>query len=68
MLSGYNQVCLNDVNFEDAAFDSIITYKDLNASIASKMTDDKRYYIFLDEIQQVEHVEEKRKLPAAFPF
>jgi predicted AAA+ superfamily ATPase len=42
------------MNFEDAAFDPIITYKELNAYISSKMTDSKRYYIFLDEIQLVE--------------
>jgi predicted AAA+ superfamily ATPase len=42
------------MNFEDAAFDSISGYRELGAYISSKMTDSKRYYIFLDEIQIVE--------------
>jgi predicted AAA+ superfamily ATPase len=45
------------INFESSEFDSIITYKELNAYIESKMTDEKRYYIFLDEIQDVENWE-----------
>jgi predicted AAA+ superfamily ATPase len=45
------------VNFEDAEFDAIQTYRNLNSYLASKMTDSKRYYIFLDEIQLVENWE-----------
>jgi predicted AAA+ superfamily ATPase len=42
------------LNFEDAEFDSIQTYRDLNNYITAKMTGSDRYYIFLDEIQAVE--------------
>ena len=42
------------INFEDAEFDSIISYKELNKYIAGKMKDSKKYCIFLDEIQMVE--------------
>lgn len=45
------------MNFEDAAFDSIINYRNLNDYLAAKMTDGRRYYIFLDEIQIVEQWE-----------
>jgi predicted AAA+ superfamily ATPase len=41
------------INFEDSEFDDIKTYKELNKHIADKMKDDKKYYIFLDEIQMV---------------
>jgi len=41
------------INFEDSEFDEIVSYKELNKYIASKMKDDKKYYIFLDEIQMV---------------
>jgi predicted AAA+ superfamily ATPase len=41
------------INFEDSEFDEIKTYKDLNKYIVDKMKDDKKYYIFLDEIQMV---------------
>jgi predicted AAA+ superfamily ATPase len=45
------------INFEDAEFDVLLTYRDLNSYILSKMTDQGRYYIFLDEIQIVENWE-----------
>ncbi|MDR1635721.1 MAG: ATP-binding protein [Treponema sp.] len=45
------------MNFEDAAFDSILDYRNLNDYLAAKMTGDGRYYIFLDEIQIVEQWE-----------
>ncbi|GHV93811.1 ATPase [Spirochaetia bacterium] len=45
------------LNFEDSEFDSILTYKNLNTYITAKITDSKRYYIFLDEIQIVENWE-----------
>jgi predicted AAA+ superfamily ATPase len=41
------------LNFEDAEFDEIVTYKDLNRFVADKMRDEKKYYVFLDEIQRV---------------
>jgi len=40
-------------NFEEAEFSNILTYKKLHDYVTDKMTDDKRYYIFLDEIQMV---------------
>lgn len=45
------------INFEDADFDEIKTYKELNKYISEKMKDDKKYYVFLDEIQMVENWE-----------
>ena len=45
------------INFEDAEFDNIQTYKDLNKYVADRIKDDKKYYIFLDEIQMVENWE-----------
>lgn len=45
------------VKFEDMEFDSIRDYKKLHEYVLSKMGDDGRYYIFLDEIQIVEHWE-----------
>ncbi|MDR0309282.1 MAG: ATP-binding protein, partial [Candidatus Methanoplasma sp.] len=41
------------INFEDAEFDFITGYKELHEHVLSKISDDKRYYIFLDEIQNV---------------
>jgi len=45
------------INFEDADYDELLDYKKLNAYIESKITDDKTYYILLDEIQEVVHWE-----------
>jgi predicted AAA+ superfamily ATPase len=45
------------VNFEDSDYEWIVTHKELNSYIAEKMKDDKRYYIFLDEIQEVKNWE-----------
>ena len=45
------------INFEDAEFDDIATYKELVKYVAGKMVDTKKYYIFLDEIQIVENWE-----------
>lgn len=45
------------INFEDAEFDEIVSYRDLNEFITGKMKDDKRYYIFLDEIQRIDQWE-----------
>jgi predicted AAA+ superfamily ATPase len=41
------------INFEDEQFANITTNKELSAYFKSRMTDDKPYYIFLDEIQEV---------------
>jgi predicted AAA+ superfamily ATPase len=45
------------INFEDSQFDDLTNYKQLNKYILSLMKDDKRYYIFFDELQGVEHWE-----------
>ena len=42
------------INFEDSEYDEILSYKELNKYILSKIKDKKKYYIFLDEIQMVE--------------
>ncbi|MCL2296572.1 MAG: ATP-binding protein [Methanomassiliicoccaceae archaeon] len=42
------------INFEDSDFDEITSYKELNKYVADRMKDQKRYYIFLDEVQAVE--------------
>jgi len=42
------------INFEDSEFDEIVSYKELNRYVADRMKDDKRYFIFLDEVQIVE--------------
>jgi predicted AAA+ superfamily ATPase len=41
------------INFEDADFWGIQSHEELNAFFREKLTDDRPYYIFLDEIQQV---------------
>jgi len=41
------------MNFEDMQWENITSSKELNAYFKEKMTDEKRYYIFLDEIQLV---------------
>lgn len=46
-----------EINFEDLAFENIKNYKKLNSYILKKIIDDKKYYIFLDEIQHVKNFE-----------
>ncbi|MDO4280234.1 MAG: ATP-binding protein [Peptococcaceae bacterium] len=45
------------VNFEDIAYEKIRSAEKLNDYILEKITDDKKYYIFLDEIQHVRQFE-----------
>lgn len=45
------------VNFEDFQFEKIRTCEKLNNYVKSRITDDSRYYIFLDEIQHVRSFE-----------
>jgi predicted AAA+ superfamily ATPase len=45
------------INFESSDYDDIISYKELNKYVENKMKDGKRYYIFLDEIQNVKNWE-----------
>ena len=46
------------VNFELIEFEELQDYKKLNKYIKEKMKDDKKYYVFLDEIQKVIKFEE----------
>ena len=41
------------INFEDLKFAKLNTSEKLNNYILKKITDDHKYYIFLDEIQHV---------------
>ena len=45
------------VNFEDIQYEKIRTYEKLNKYVISKITDEAKYYIFLDEIQHVRNFE-----------
>ena len=51
------------LNFEDLDFDYIVDASDLNKEIKSRIKDEKKYYIFLDEIQ---HVVQFEKALASF--
>lgn len=46
------------VNFELIEFEELQNYKKLNTYIKGKIVDDKKYYVFLDEIQKVEKFED----------
>ena len=45
------------VNFEFIEFENLIDYKELNKYIKEKIKDDKLYYLFFDEIQNVNNFE-----------
>jgi len=42
------------INFEDLTYDNIKNYQDLNNYIKDKITKKSKYYLFFDEIQNVE--------------
>lgn len=46
-----------DINFEDLDFEEYTDYKKLYSYIKERLIEDKKNYIFLDEIQHVEHFE-----------
>ena len=46
------------VNFELIEFEELQDYKRLNVYIKEKIVDEKKYYVFLDEIQKVEKFED----------
>lgn len=46
------------VNFELIEYEELQDYKKLNQYIKEKVSDDKKYYVFLDEIQKVEKFED----------
>lgn len=43
------------INFEDLDYESLCDYKQLYAYLKEQLTEDKKTYIFLDEIQNVEN-------------
>ena len=45
------------INFEDVEYSFIKYYKDLNKYVKNKITDNKKYYLFFDEIQMVDEWE-----------
>ncbi len=45
------------INFEFIEYEELQNYKKLNEYIKSKVKDDKLYYIFLDEVQNVDNFE-----------
>lgn len=51
------------MNFEDLDFDYIVDAADLNKEIKARINDDRKYYIFLDEIQ---HIDQFEKALASF--
>lgn len=46
-----------EINFEDIEYSNINTYIKLNNYVLKRIKDDKKYYIFLDEIQHVRQFE-----------
>ena len=42
------------INFEDVEYEFIENYRDLNRCVKDKISDDKKYYLFFDEIQNVD--------------
>ena len=46
------------VNFEFIEYENLQNYKELNKYIKEKIIDEKKYYVFLDEIQKVEKFED----------
>ena len=45
------------LNLEDMDFDYIVNASDLNIEIKSRISNDGKYYVFLDEVQHVENFE-----------
>lgn len=45
------------INFEDVAYEDLLDHKKLNDYVLSKIKDENKHYIFLDEIQHVENFE-----------
>ena len=54
---GVSQDQIISINFEWLEYDYIRNYQKLNKFIEDKMITDKKYYVFLDEIQEVEGFE-----------
>lgn len=45
------------INFEFIEFEDLLDYKKLNKYIKEKIKDNKKYYLFLDEVQNVDNFE-----------
>ena len=45
------------INFEFIEFEDLLNYKELNKYVKSRIKDNKIYYLFLDEVQNVESFE-----------
>lgn len=45
------------INFEFVEFDELLDYKKINSYVKDKIKDDKMYYLFLDEVQNVDNFE-----------
>lgn len=54
---GVNKKQIISINFEDIEYEEYCDYKKLYNYVCSKMIEGKKNYIFLDEIQHVEHFE-----------
>lgn len=46
-----------NINFEFIEYEDLLDYKELNKYIKERIIDDKMYYVFLDEIQNVDNFE-----------
>lgn len=46
------------INFEFIEFEKLRNYKELNKYIIEKIVDNKKYYVFLDEVQNVDKFED----------
>lgn len=57
LAKGVDESHIIKVNFEDIQYEKIRTYEKLNKYVISKITDEAKYYIFLDEIQHVRNFE-----------
>ena len=57
LLNGVQDGHIININFELMAYDNIREYKDFYQLIREKLTNKGKYYLLLDEIQQVKHWE-----------
>ena len=55
---GVNDRHIIYVNFEFIEYENLQDYRELNKYLKEKIVDEKKYYIFLDEIQKVTKFEE----------
>ena len=55
--NGISKEQIISINFEDMQFDDLLDYKKLYQFIKRKIIEDKKMYIFLDEVQKVDQYE-----------